>query len=84
MCQNMLIKSVSVVRYKATEDARKAIQSLNGLELAGREIKVGPVAPIAAENTGSQTQAPDGEVRCPSRFCAVFHQVRDETIFVAA
>jgi len=57
MCQNMLIKSVSVVRYKATEDARKAIQSLNGLELAGREIKVGPVAPIAAENTGSQTQA---------------------------
>jgi RNA-binding protein 39 len=56
------------LQYSLADSAQKAIASLNGLELAGLQIKVGPVNPLGggggmgAGAMGGQTQAPDGEL----------------------
>lgn len=42
-------KGFAFVQYRSPEDAKKALQHCNGLELAGRQLKVGLVTETKSE-----------------------------------
>jgi len=45
-------KGYGFVQFKRAEDAKKALQQINGLELAGRQLKVGLVNDTSKESSG--------------------------------
>ena len=49
------------MQYRSSEDAKKALQHCNGLELAGRQLKVGLVTETKSEvGLGSDTLDDEG------------------------
>lgn len=50
------------IRYKRGDDAKKAMQNLNGLELAGRQLKVGLVNENSGASSGSLGELDDDGV----------------------
>ena len=54
-------KGFAFVQYRSPEDAKKALQHCNGLELAGRQLKVGLVTETKSEvGLGSDTLDDEG------------------------
>jgi len=54
-------KGFGFVQYKRADDAKKALAQLNGLELAGRQLKVGLVNETKQENIGGSLGELDDE-----------------------
>jgi len=54
-------KGFAFVQYKRPEDAKKALHSVNGLEIAGRQIKVGLVNETKQEAPGLLGELDDDE-----------------------
>jgi len=52
-------KGFGFVQYKRAEDAKKALSQINGLELAGRQIKVGLVNETKSEPIGTLGELDD-------------------------
>eukprot|EP01098_Paradermamoeba_levis_P005351 TRINITY_DN2263_c0_g1_i1.p1 TRINITY_DN2263_c0_g1~~TRINITY_DN2263_c0_g1_i1.p1 ORF type:complete len:277 (+),score=58.80 TRINITY_DN2263_c0_g1_i1:812-1642(+) len=53
-------KGFAFVQYKKPEDAKKALQQINGLELAGRQLKVGFVNESKADSGVSELDDDEG------------------------
>jgi len=54
-------KGFGFVQFKRAEDAKRALQQINGLELAGRQLKVGLVNETKVESTGLCGELDDDE-----------------------
>jgi hypothetical protein len=54
-CSELKFKlcSIHFFRFKRAEDAKRALQHVNGLEIAGRQVKVGLVNESVMGQTGS-------------------------------
>jgi hypothetical protein len=55
-------------RFKRSEDARKAFEKINGLELGGQKIRVGLVKDMNSNETEMHPLDDDDGMRCARAF----------------